>query len=536
MAQTGLGTGLSSAFTISTAAASPESTFANPRQDATAQSMASTCYQALRSGLRNCDITKNDYLLPGLVESVITVQTAKAMLPAPQMQPWIPRIFTRGRGSNSEFDNAILRARKVIAILVFSETHEKIQELLNDGITDQDLPLRRGPGPGCPFISQCGTRQFPAFQAWTEPAVDRFHQWQYRVLVPDVEIPLGTVDNVPNILLHPGCGLPFSCEQISDGTQSGYSDVFKAGLLNAPPGPSQNRKPHGPPDKRQFAIKKFFKRDDFLKERENLDKLRGNGINNPHLAQHLAVCEEIPCLIFPWADGGDLKQFWEVNKPGGAAQELDPVADIVPWSLRQMLGISRAVNDLHSINCRHGDIKPGNILHFPGEGGDLGLLKLADVGVAKVHVQTTWNRNGGTSTKASTLAYEAPEAEDPAAINAPRSRAYDLWSLGCVIIEFAQWHLHGNEGLRSFESERHPGTYRFYERINTGGGHPPTVFVHPAVDRMIANLGKHEQYRGSVLEMAVKLARDRLLVIEPSKRITAEELCRQLEGIIKGMD
>jgi len=524
MTQPRIRSALSSTLVLSTAPAVPLPDLSHVN----AQLMTDTCYQILSKGRRKCGITNELYLLPGLIEHVITVKTTKAMLPTPQQQSWtIPRVISRWWGDSnhsSELDDAILRARKVIAILVCIEKLDAVPELLNDGITDQDLPLvRKEPREECHFTCHCGKKQFLSFETWSHQALDRFQQSQRLALAPDVEISFDTTEPVLDIPLHPGCGLPFSCEQVSGGIQNGYSDVYKASLQHAKLGPSQTR---------PFAIKKFFKKEFFEAEKKNLDDLRREKIKNPHLIQYLAACEQIPCIIFPWADGGDLKQCWEENDTKTAQGRLDP--DLIPWSLHQILGLARALKDLHYINCRHGDIKPGNILHFPDEDGSLGMLKLADVGISKIHAHPTFQRKDPTKTSAYTQAYEAPEADenDPVAVNKPRSRAYDLWSLGCVITEFAQWLLNGNQGLKSFENERYPSGNRFYKKINPDDGQPSTLSVHPAVDSMIGSLNNHEVYRGSVLEEVVKLARENLLVIEPSERMKADILCKRLEEIV----
>jgi serine/threonine protein kinase len=57
-------------------------------------------------------------------------------------------------------------------------------------------------------------------------------------------------------------------------------------------------------------------------------------------------------VIFPWADGGNLKEYWKTL----ADKERTP--DLGVWALRQMLGLSEALAALHIRNCRHGDLKP----------------------------------------------------------------------------------------------------------------------------------------------------------------------------------
>ena len=46
------------------------------------------------------------------------------------------------------------------------------------------------------------------------------------------------------------------------------------------------------------------------------------------------------------------------------------------------------------------------------------------------------------------MQYEAPEAIGE--LNGPRSRLYDVWSMGCITLEFIIWLLYGNDELNNF--------------------------------------------------------------------------------------
>jgi len=86
--------------------------------------------------------------------------------------------------------------------------------------------------------------------------------------------------------------------------------------------------------------------------------------------------EEFRCFIFPWAEGGDLRELWKRKDKFPRIQELE-----------QVFGLIDAVRALHHGNIRHGDIKPQNMLHFShaaGYGG-FGTLVLADIGVSKYY-------------------------------------------------------------------------------------------------------------------------------------------------------
>jgi len=108
------------------------------------------------------------------------------------------------------------------------------------------------------------------------------------------------------------------------------------------------------------------------------------------------------------------------------------------------------------VHWRHGDLKPDNILQFrdPSANGWLGTLKIADLGLAKQHILQTSRRYEQTQQRYTTSQYEAPEAM--ANLHAPRSRRYDIWSMGCVIFEFVIFLLYGPGGLEAFYDERKP--------------------------------------------------------------------------------
>lgn len=100
---------------------------------------------------------------------------------------------------------------------------------------------------------------------------------------------------------------------------------------------------------------------------------------------------------------------------------------------------------------RHGDLKPDNILKFKGSTW-LGTLKIADLGLAKQHKYNTSCRDAPTDTRYTTLHYEAPEVITKSL--EPRSRRYDIWSMGCIILESIIWLLYGYDVLDTFYKEQ----------------------------------------------------------------------------------
>jgi serine/threonine protein kinase len=140
---------------------------------------------------------------------------------------------------------------------------------------------------------------------------------------------------------------------------------------------------------------------------------------------------------------------------------------------RQIVGLAKALHSIHHLNVdesnveelsahdrlkthgRHGDLKPENILWFkeheanPKDSRAYGILKVSDLGSADFHGPLSKsvrisNMNGFTDT------YKAPEFDMGARVS-PR---YDIWSLGCVLMQFIVWYLDGAIGVAEFSERR----------------------------------------------------------------------------------
>lgn len=202
-----------------------------------------------------------------------------------------------------------------------------------------------------------------------------------------------------------------------------------------------------------------------------------SGRNHSHLVRLLATYRYRGkyCLIFPWADA-NLRRYWNENRI------LKPTHSSFMWILRQCHGLCSALMSIHeyrpSLNAstdmdkrrtgddqreglygRHGDIKPENILWFTAKGADeisslqadTGTLALADFGLTDFHDkrERTRSMTRGTTTRG-TPTYAPPDQ----VLRQRISRAYDIWSLGCVFLELITWVVYGAEGLTKFEDNR----------------------------------------------------------------------------------
>ncbi|KAH7077364.1 hypothetical protein FB567DRAFT_148733 [Paraphoma chrysanthemicola] len=172
-------------------------------------------------------------------------------------------------------------------------------------------------------------------------------------------------------------------------------------------------------------------------------------------------------LVFEWADGGNLLEFWTANPK--------PVltAGLIREVIEQLHGLSSAIEAAHNgridgkldaASYRHGDLKPSNILRFM-DSSVVGILKIGDWGEVGTHEVVTTLRRNWTTAQFGTRRYEAPELvtgiisafgrDEP-----HRSRLADIWAFGCIAFEFVVWALYGHHGLTRFYDDVNEAYYQ----------------------------------------------------------------------------
>lgn len=230
-------------------------------------------------------------------------------------------------------------------------------------------------------------------------------------------------------------------------------------------------------------------------------------------------------LVFPWADRGDLRSLW-VKMDNVWFRDRSFVLEV----LEELLGLSDALVHLHESGVRHGDIKPDNILIFAKEDAKLGSMKLADMGLAKHHEKLTEERQAMTDTKLATVLYEAPESQIHH--HMPRSRLYDVWSLGCVFFEFAIWLAYGLEGLHSFYEaldSASPSGRRFYviEMDNA----KRRARLHPEFEKCFDQVRRHPSCgEGTALGDFISFVKTWMLAVSLPQRHTDSAEMQPIEG------
>lgn len=157
-------------------------------------------------------------------------------------------------------------------------------------------------------------------------------------------------------------------------------------------------------------------------------------------------------MIFPWAEC-DLETFWDKSP----SPDLTDIG-LIRWLSKQCVGIMRAVSVIHNPSHlgeqrygRHGDIKAENILWYPSHGTkERGVLVISDLGLAALNSAKSRSMQPGFKTP-TTPSYRPPECDIK---DGKVSRAFDVWTLGCLYLELLCWLLQGQEGKKRFDDER----------------------------------------------------------------------------------
>jgi serine/threonine protein kinase len=264
-------------------------------------------------------------------------------------------------------------------------------------------------------------------------------------------------------------------------------------------------------------------------------------------------------LLFPWASG-NLREYWRSNSMPNWNQPT------CIWFLKQVYGLVSALEVIHNFKHnhiatsesmqvdfgrltaakilrptqlqidaslakygRHGDLKPENILRLED-----GTLQVADFGLGRFHRLESRSKVDPESVGGSPT-YSPPEV----AVGEKVSRAYDIWSLGCIFLEFITWLSGGFDGLKSFVKRRDEMALdgvlddTFYtlkaEDVRTN---KPTAIVRQAVSEQIRDLREAPRRSKMVLEF-LNVIEQNMLVIDSKKRITAKDLLMEVGKMLK---
>jgi serine/threonine protein kinase len=422
------------------------------------------------------------------------------------------------------------RAQRIFLILMLMSTNDNeklslIGKLLTPNFTDAELPIEwvENDGEWSAYSTKATAPKPPRALAtlsegeWGRHCQELFELYQWKVTAPE----FGGKEFI--FSFHHSTILPYVEKPPKPASSGFFGEVSHYKIHSKHITMSVKDQEEGSVS---VAIKKAINPEDladfFTKETENLHRLKGHKWDN--LIQPIAAYQRNGerCIIFPWASGGSLSQYWENTDLARSDK------DGTLWIIGQFTGICRALKDLHDINCRHGDLKPDNILWFKDD-EDMGELQIADLGLAAFHKDKNTNMRMRdaiqTMTPSGTQRYEPPETNEFRYSKQPRSRAYDIWSMGCILLELLIWLTYGNDAVGAFGRRT-----EFFWQIDSG-----IYVIHDIVQKCMESLER--EFRGHQAHAELlALVRHELLVVQgrssPGERSTAEKVHEKMDGIL----
>ncbi|OTB02220.1 hypothetical protein M426DRAFT_62590 [Hypoxylon sp. CI-4A] len=194
-------------------------------------------------------------------------------------------------------------------------------------------------------------------------------------------------------------------------------------------------------------------------------------------------------------------------------------------------GPSGRVFDIKDLYGRHGDIKPDNFLWFHPKGNPSGLLALSDFGLGRLHTQVS-RSNQDPRKLAYTATYIAPEFDLP---DGMISRTSDIFSLGCVFLEYATWFLKGIDSVENdFPGQRNDKDVygfdadKFFIIRHDESSATLKPFLKPQVKAWIEELQADENCSWYLYQL-LELIRDKMLEPDREKRIHIVPLIKEME-------
>ncbi|KAL8673355.1 MAG: hypothetical protein Q9168_002234 [Polycauliona sp. 1 TL-2023] len=221
----------------------------------------------------------------------------------------------------------------------------------------------------------------------------------------------------------------------------------------------------------------------------------------------------VPNFLLPLAEGGDLEKLLnERHRPKDFAEDTrfyDAVS-----------GLTSALETLHEYKSDvlgtrmigyHHDLKPRNVLVSEAR------FLLSDFGLSKLKT----GEDSRTPFKQGQGHYLAPECEDldHDFSKGVISRASDVWSLGCILLEVFVFMVGGGEAVAEFRERRATKKGFFTTRAFFCG-----ESLNPEVERIVLHLANSDD---AIVRKAAALIRH-ILIIDYTKRLKASEIALRL--------
>ncbi|CZR54710.1 uncharacterized protein PAC_04594 [Phialocephala subalpina] len=451
---------------------------------------------------------------------------------------------------------------KIFAVLVCQNLVGSISGFIAEGLTDEDMPFnnvdRSSPKKAFDLRSRLRPdRPIHCTREWKRAQIDGFSRAQWWFLAPVFE---HSKESDGHWELDQNCPLPFIEDNQSSQKAGGFSRSWSVKIHPA----HQLLYRSGQDQNPEIMIKRLDCTDhkDFENQVKEMREFSNDENSDPQLRLLGTYRYEGKYyLMFPMGSM-NLRTYWnETPTPDFSDLTLQ-------WSLLQCQGIAHGLMAIHegisrpsqsstgseatptlglvrrpepqTRYWRHGNMMPENILWLCGDWtGDvessqaLGYLVIAHFGLADFHMKSSLSESTlGVHTGAPI--YAAPEFGTRSFI----SRSYDIWSLGCIYLEFITWIIGGSALLNQFSDYRlAPGLDTnfsddaFYTLIRDQGQSSQTslrAIVRPQVISWISKLIRMPRCSRCLADF-LDIVMEDMLVVNPNMRISADEVHENLQ-------
>jgi serine/threonine protein kinase len=206
-----------------------------------------------------------------------------------------------------------------------------------------------------------------------------------------------------------------------------------------------------------------------------------------------------------------------------------------------MTGLASALSLIHGFQLpddrqpgryfgRHGDLKAENIVWFPSYPGCTdsdGILQITDLGLASLHSIGSVS-NGDPAGMLGTKTYRPPDNHR----NLRISRKWDIWSLGCLYLEFITWIVLGFDAIVEFaelrgaeggETDEFSEDYFYTTDLRD---------IRPSVKAWVVRLSEDERCSDMLYDLLC-LIMQKMIRIEPNDRIDSQQLHQELLNLLE---
>ncbi|KAF2177160.1 kinase-like protein [Zopfia rhizophila CBS 207.26] len=391
---------------------------------------------------------------------------------------------------------------KIFVLLSICDQYKSFKNFIDVGICDDDLPLRFEKTEDDELKLQ---DDFPdrveLFSDWNLPTVELFERTQYELLIPYLSHPHSDEKFIRHVQYGPETILPWK-EDLSKQTQGGYGLISCIRIHPDSHGfhPFEQVKAAGG----LFALKHITA--EKIGNFENESQMLRMFCNyHKHFVKLLITLniEDRNYLLFPWA-GCDLETYWSSKDPPYDTEKKCMKPMRMKWLSEQIKGLVSALHKFHNPSmdllsdkveryARHGDLKPENILWFKSDRDEDGILVIGDLGISAINRKESRSNIPNHSVPHSPD-YRPPECDQQ---GGTISRAFDIWTLGCLLLEMVCWALGGQALLREFGLRRmvpYLGvlTNIFFDVKKTWNGRA-AILVKEVVVEWMSRLHNHER-------------------------------------------